>query len=80
LWESARDILNDDWDPLPGTPDDEYDEVVRKIVSMIKGQTTVVALAGVMKEFELGLGDYLLDANIRRRVAEKLIRLRPEGS
>jgi hypothetical protein len=36
VWrERIRDILNGEWDPIVGSPEDEYDRYVGKVAEMI---------------------------------------------
>jgi hypothetical protein len=52
----VRQILNE-WDPLPGSPSDEYDCLVDKIVSVLHRGVTAHGLAEVVcSEFESHFG------------------------
>jgi hypothetical protein len=75
LQQAVRGILNDDWDPIPGTPDDEYDEVVRKILPMIKAAESAAAIAAVLQAFEVDIGVDRVDSEMCAEVALRLARL-----
>jgi hypothetical protein len=59
-WRSrVRDILNREWDPIGGCPEDEYDGYIGKITSLLRDPTDDEALLQYLKWAEvenMGLG------------------------
>lgn len=60
IWRSRiREILNLDWDPIGGCPEDEYDTYVGKLAAMMREHATDEQLLGYLKWAEvehIGLG------------------------
>jgi hypothetical protein len=55
-----RDIVNRDWDPIGGCPDDEYDGYVGKLASMIRDGASDDEMLAYLKWAEvehMGLGE-----------------------
>lgn len=59
-WRSRlRDVLNQDWDPIGGCPEDEYDGYMGKIAAMLRVDATDEELLEYLKWAEvenMGLG------------------------
>src|SRR5687767_11864940 len=59
-WRSRiRDVLNKDWDPIGGCPEDEYDGYVGKIAAMLREGATDDQLLAYLEWAEvdhMGLG------------------------
>jgi hypothetical protein len=54
-----RDVLNRDWDPIGGCPDDEYESYAGKIAAMIRDHATDEQLIAYLEWAEvehMGLG------------------------
>lgn len=61
LWtiRRIREILKRDWDPIGGSPEDEYDTYVHRIVAMLRGGATDDQLMAYLEWVEvenIGLG------------------------
>lgn len=53
-WRSRlRDILNRDWDPIGGCPDDEYDSYLGKVAAMLRENASDDELVAYFKWAEI---------------------------
>lgn len=69
-----RDVLNTEWDPIGGCPEDEYDAYVGKIAAMIREGASDEQLVDYLRRAEtVHMGIPLrpdLDARLRKVVQE----------
>jgi hypothetical protein len=73
-----RDIMNREWDPIGGCPEDEYDRYVRTIAAMIQDNRDDFALMQYLERTErhdIGLGRF--DTEWTRRVVAAIRKLGP---
>jgi hypothetical protein len=75
-WMWLRGILNTDWDPIGGCPDDEYDRYAKRIASMLREGASDAELAGYLNWVETNLMGLFVgnidERNADTRVAERL--------
>ena len=70
IWRRRiRDILNSEWDPIGGCPEDEYDSYVGTLAAMIRNQASDDDLLQYLKwaEYE-HMGIETFDAERARKV------------
>ena len=74
IWRRRiRDILNSEWDPIGGCPEDEYDNYVGTLAAMIRDKASDDDLLQYLKWAEcdhIGLGTF--DAERARKVIVSL--------
>jgi len=77
VWRGRiREILNSEWDPIGGCPEDEYDSYVGTLTAMIREKASDDDLLQYLKWVEsdyIGLGTF--DAERARKVIASLRRL-----
>jgi hypothetical protein len=67
-----RGVLNTDWDPIGGCPDDEYDDYVGKIAAMIREGASDDELAEYLRWVEtvyIGVANPDIEERLRNVVA-----------
>ena len=79
LWEAVRTILNEDWDPLPGSPINEYDSIVDRIIPLLKAGADLSAVTAVLNAFEENLGD-TIDLAAQQTTVERLSKLQARST
>jgi hypothetical protein len=50
--QRIRDVLNTDWDPIGGCPEDEYDDYVGKVAAMLREQASDQAVIDYLRWVE----------------------------
>ena len=79
IWQGRiRDILNREWDPIGGCPDEEYDRYAGTMATMIRDNRDDFALMQYLERTErhdIGLGRF--DAERARKVVASIRKLGP---
>jgi len=79
IWRGrVSDIMNREWDPIGGCPDDEYDRYAGTIAAMIRDNRDDFALMQYLERTErhdIGLGSF--DSERARRVVASIRKLGP---
>jgi hypothetical protein len=82
-WRSRlRDVLNRDWDPIGGCPDDEYDGYMGKIAAMLRDNASDEEMIAYLKWVEvehMGLGTAEQFDSRRDRILGVIAALRKVG-
>jgi len=82
-WRSRlREVLNRDWDPIGGCPEDEYDGYMGKIAAMLRDNASDEELIACLKWAEvenMGLGTAEQFDSHRNRILGVIAALRKVG-
>jgi hypothetical protein len=77
LLPEVRKILRDDWDPIPGSPNDEYDSYAGAVVRLLLAKADATQIADHIRRVA---GPALaVPEDQLAQVAQKLAALRPDS-
>ena len=74
-FKEIQKILSEEWDPIPGSPTDEYDDYVNRIISLhSKGELNLEKLTQYLVSLEEGFS-HPVDVDVTKKIAEKLLNI-----
>ena len=71
-----RDVLNTDWDPIGGCPEDEYDRYVEEIGVMLRNSVSDEELGAYLRRAETEYMGLSQQPDRKQRIATAIGRLR----
>ena len=74
-----RDVLNTDWDPIGGCPEDEYDRYVGKVTAMVREGTSDKDLIDYLRWVEIDYMGISPRPDLEQRLLKTVGQLRAVG-
>jgi hypothetical protein len=79
-FKEIQKILSEEWDPIPGSPIDEYDDYINRIISLhSKGEFNFEKLTQYLVSLEEGFS-HPVDVDVTKKIAEKLLNILENGN